>query len=286
MRQLWRCGVISGLGLLLVGALAGPAGAVQYLVTVSAGDNGDSHGGNNDDPDAHAEDSRAEMTGSEFYEATANTNGGQLHAHAARMGSLSNPTSSPRSVARIEETLHIDEVPTGPLTITATLGVDLEATADAGFGGIAKASAGLSLDGGTGNCAIALFDHNVSGFQDLSNCSAPGSSAAGGVITLVLTPQDLANRSYQIDIDAQVDAGFEGVNAINSAVATASGGTGLSRGAPQPPARLYLELDPPLAHHFTGSQTFFLVPEPGAPLLLAAGAATLGVAGARGRRRR
>lgn len=282
MRQ--RRSVIQGLGLVLAGVLAGsPASAVQYLVTVSAGANGDSHGGNNDDPDAHAEWSRMEMTGSEFYAATANANGGQLFAHAARMGTLSFTSAQPRSVARIEETLQIDEVATGPVTITASLGVGLQVVADAGFGGIARASAELTLNG---NCKTYLLEHNVQGSKDLSSCNVAGWSASAGTVTIVLTPDQLQTLGYEIDIEAQVDAGFEGVNAINSAVATASGGTGLSRGAPQTPGRLYLELDPPLAHHFTGSQTFFLVPEPGAPLLLAAGAATLSLAGAPGRRRR
>ena len=109
MRMKTRLGAIcAGLAL-----SASPAGAEQYNVIASAGNNGDSHTSNSD-PDAFADFSRTELGGEENYTASANANGGSLHASAARAGALSPATVTTRSAARIEETIHIDEAAERP----------------------------------------------------------------------------------------------------------------------------------------------------------------------------
>lgn len=282
MRMKTRLGAIcAGLAL-----SASPAGAEQYNVIASAGNNGDSHTSNSD-PDAFADFSRTELGGEENYTASANANGGSLHASAARAGTLSPATVTTRSAARIEETIHIDELPSGPVTITASIGVDLGATA---VGGFASASYSLDLDGGTGSCRAAAQAHSVQGLQDLSSCSALVGSSGGGSVSITLTPQQLQDRLFQIDIEAQVDANFENVTAGFEGAAHASGGAGLlalgPRGTEPVPSIVSVVLDPPLAHSYTGSMTSFpvLAPEPAAPLLLGVGAVVLRGARARSRR--
>jgi hypothetical protein len=95
-----------------------------------------------------------------------------------------------------------------------------------------------------------------------------------GAVELVVSRDDLIARGGQVDIQVHVSAQLESIGGIEGE-AYVGGGIPFSRGATPPPGRVYLELDPPLAHTFTGSLTDFPVPEPGAPLLLAAGGAAL-----------
>jgi hypothetical protein len=141
----------------------------------------------------------------------------------------------------------------------------------------------LSLGLGS-NCRAASSYHCSTGFSDTSFCSLATGSASSTGVSITYTPEQLLALGYEIDIQAQVDATFESVGSIIEASASASGGAGgLSagaRGAADPAGIVYVTLDPPLAHHYTGSMTAFLpVPEPGAPLLLAAGVGVLLAAG-------
>jgi hypothetical protein len=205
-----------------------------------------------------------------------------LFATASRAGTLPFLAYNPRSVARIEETIVFTEVPSGPVTIQATLGVDLEATAN---GGIAKAAAQLAL----GSCQTSIVQNTTTGFDHIPSCNfLPGSSASSSGVTLVLTPEQLADGGYEVDIDVQVEAGFElsFVNQIVEASASAAGGAGalggnlVALGGEPVAGILYIDINPPLMHHYVGEMTSFPVfaPEPGAPLLLAVGAAALAAA--------
>lgn len=257
---------VAGFGVWLALA-AGPAGAEQYLVNAAAGNNGDSHV-DNDDPDAFAEFQRSEMGGgAEFYQASADASTGTLFASASHADPLPPLTISTRAAAGIEETIHFDELPADSVTIRATLGVGVFASRKVGF---ANASARLDL----GGCYVTKSHNAVNGPDGGTNC--PG-QAGSDTIELVLTREQIM-ASNEIDISVQISAQLEAFGGLD-AEAVVSGGIPLARGAGPVPGVVYLELDPPLAISFTGSQTSFpvLVPEPGAPLLLAVGAAALAV---------
>jgi hypothetical protein len=266
----------TGLGLLLAGALAGaPAGAEQYLVNAAAGNNGDSHV-DNDDPDAFAEFQRSEMGGgAEFYQASANASSGTIFASASHTDPLPPLTISTRAAAGIEETIHFDELPADSVTVRATLGVGVFASRNVGF---ANASARLDL----GGCYVTKSHNAVSGPDGGTNC--PGQAGADTIELVLTREQIMANN--ELDISVQISAQLEAFGGLD-AEAHVGGGISLARGAGPVPGVVYLELDPPLAISFTGSQTSFPVPapEPGAPLLLAAGAAALAAGGRRGRQR-
>lgn len=267
----WRVAV-SGLGVWL--ALAtGPAGAEQYLVNAAAGNNGDS-AVNQDDPDAFAEFQRSEGGGAEFYQASADASSGSLFASASHSDPLPFLTISTRAAAGIEETIHFDELPADSVTIRATLGVGVYASRNVGF---ANASARLDL----GGCYVTKSYNAVDGPGGGTNCP----SGEGGTIELVLTREQIM-ASNGLDISVSISAQLEAFGGLD-AEAVVGAGVPLSRGAGPVPGQVFLELDPPLAISFTGSQTSFpvLAPEPGAPLLLAAGAAALAAGGRRRRQR-
>jgi hypothetical protein len=97
-----------------------------------------------------------------------------------------------------------------------------------------------------------------------------------------VTPEQLELASYEIYLTVNASASVEGPAQLQLASATVNGGAGTllakrraGRGSEPIPGIVYLEFDPPIAHSFTGPNTFFPVPEPGAPLLAAVGAATL-----------
>jgi hypothetical protein len=249
------------------------ADAERYLVNAAAGNDGDSHV-DNDDPDAYAEFQRSlKGGGAEFYEASADASSGSIFASASRTDPVPPGSVSTRSAASIEETIHFQELPADSVTIRATLGVGVTASRNVGF---ASASARLDL----GSCYVTRSYNAVSGASSGTNC--PGSE--DGTIELVLTRDDLLASSAQVDIQVHVSAQLESFGGLDAS-ASVGGGIPLSRGSGPAPGRIYLELDPPLAHSFTGSMTDFPVPEPGAPLLLAAGSAAL-LAARRATRRR
>jgi len=255
----WQVAV-TGFGVWLALA-AGPAGAEQYLVNAAAGNEGDS-AVNQDDPDAFAEFQRSEGGGAEFYQASADASSGSLFASASHTDPLPFLTISTRAAAGIEETIHFDELPADSVTIRATLGVGVFATRNVGF---ASASARLDL----GGCYVTKSHNAVTGPDGGTNC--PG--AGGDTVELVLTREQIM-ASNEIDISVQISAQLEAFGGLD-AEAYVGGGAPLARGAGPVPGVVYLELDPPLAISFTGSQTSFPVPEPGAPLLLAMGSAVL-----------
>jgi hypothetical protein len=265
------------LGLLLASALgAAEAGAEQYLVNAAAGNDGDAHV-NNDDPDAFAEFQRAEGGGAEFYQASADASSGSIFASASRTDPLPFLSISTRAAASIEETIHFDELPADSVTIEATLGVGVTASRNVG-----AASAFARLD--LGACSVTRSYNAASGPSSGTNCPAQGDPAAG-TITLVVTRDQLIATGGQVDIAVNVSAQLESLGGIDGQ-ALVAGGVPFSRGSQPTPGHVLLAIDPPLAHHFTGSMTSFLaVPEPGAPLLVAAGAAVLLAAG-RARRAR
>ena len=111
--------------------------------------------GNNDDPSVAASYAHDEANGSESYEAGANlSQGGALFATASRSGDLAAGTGSPRAAATFSETIFIDEVPSGPIVIRASFGVDVEATALGGFGAVAQANARLTLNAFAGHLHV------------------------------------------------------------------------------------------------------------------------------------
>jgi hypothetical protein len=275
----WILGSIVGSA--LAGFLPLPALAEQYALAAQAGGNGDGHL-NNDDPSVSASFAQGDANGNESYEAGADlTQGGALYARASRSGTFAGFTGSPRAAASFSETIFIDEVPSGPITIRASFGVDVEATATGGFGAVASANAQLRLNAFAGMCTSAVSAHSVNGFQDLSTCSAADSSASAGGIELVVTPETLADFNHQIYIDGSVEAKMDGLlQNLTEGNASATGGAGFAlarspRGTEVVPGLVYIEIDPPTAHHFVNELTVFAVPEPGAPLLAAVGAATL-----------
>jgi hypothetical protein len=251
-----------GLSLLTAAFGARTAAAAQYNVIATAGANGDSHE-NLDDPLAEA----TFEPGAESYAARANTAGGLLLATALRgPGALA--TGMKTSAARIEETIILEEVPSGPVTFSVTLAAELTATANAG---IALAESRVSVAG----CRSVLYLTSIQGVEDLSFC--PGGTAGGGTATITLSAAQLISSNLEIGLEAQVTAGFQLPELVTNGYASASGGVPLSvpRGGAPLPSTVYVNLDPPLAHHYAGSMTFFPVPEPGAPLLLAAGGVIL-----------
>lgn len=281
------------LGSIVGGALAGfmplPAHAEQYnLGALVAHGDGDTHE-NNDDPSVAASGAYAEANGSESYTAGADlSQGGALYATASRSGELVAGTDSPRAAAGFSETIFIDEVPSGPIVIRAFLGAVVQATATGGFGAVAQANASLRLDAFAGSCRAAMSANSVSGHEDNSSCSAANSSASAGLVELTVTPETLDDFNYQIYIDGSVEAKFEGVANLDQGSASATGGAGFAfarspRGTEVIPGLVYIEIDPPTAHSFVNELTVFPVPEPGAPLLAAVGAATLAACRRRGR---
>jgi hypothetical protein len=262
---------------ILVGTLlltgAGAALAEQYNVVASAGPDGDSHGGNNSDPDATASFMHVEGGGSEIYEAFADASSGSVLASALRVEPLPNGSNTTSSAALIEETIHFDELPDQSVTIRARLGVTVLATRKVGF---ASAHASLEL----GGCSVSRSYNAVTGATESNSC--PGGDT--GTIELVLTRDEIIAASGELDISVQVSAQLEASGGLNAS-ATAGGSGSLSRGGGPTPGLVQLSLDPPLAISFTGPNTQFpvLAPEPGAPLLAAAGAAVLCAAGRRRR---
>jgi hypothetical protein len=242
------------------------ADAEQYLVNAVAGNDGDAHV-NNDDPDAFAEFQRVQKGGGfELYQAGADASSGILYASASRTDPLPPAAISTRAAASIEETIHFDELPADSVTVMATLGVGVTASR---VTGAASASARLDL----GGCYVTRSYNAALGPDSGTNCPSQGDPGAG-TITLVLTRDQLIASGGQLDISVSVSAQLESLGGIEGE-AHVGGGIPFSRGATPTPGHVYLELDPPLAHSFTGSQTDFPVPEPGAPLLLAAGGAAL-----------
>jgi len=280
------------LGSVAVGALVGfaplSAGAEQYALACSAGPNGDGHV-NNQDASVVASFGQGDANGNESYEAGANlAEGGALFAQASRSGTFAGFTGSPRAAASFSETIIIDEVPSGPIVIRASFGVNVDATAIGGFGAVAQANAHLTLNAFAGSCTSAVSANSVSGHEDNSSCSAADSSASAAGIELTVTPEQIASIN-EVYIDGSVEAKFEGVANLTEGGASATGGAGFSfarspRGTEVIPGVVYIEIDPPTDHRFVNEEhTFFPVPEPGAPLLVAVGAATL--AACRRRRR-
>jgi hypothetical protein len=252
----------------MLGALAGfgplPAQAEQYNVVADAGNEGDSHGGDNSDPDAFATFQRSEGAGSEFYIAGADASNGSVFASASRTDPLPFLAISTRAAASIEETIHFDELPADSVTIRAGLAVSVTAFRNIGF-----ANAGGSIQ--VGSCTAGVGFNAVTGPTENSTC--PGSGP--GTIEMVLTRDQIIAMNGELDIEVHVSANLESQGGIDASASATGALPLLARGAEPPPGRAYLELDPPLAISYTGSNTFFPVPEPGAPLLVAVGAATL-----------
>jgi hypothetical protein len=252
----------------IVGALAAgsavPAAAEQYNVVASAGNDGDSHVDNND-PTAFAEFFRAEGGGAESYEASADASSGSISAYAAHADPLPPVTITTGAAAGIAETIHFDELPATSVTIRGVLAVETSAMRTVGF---ANASASLTI----GPCTASAAYNAVSGGTSGSNCPGAGPNS----IQLVLTRDQIIAANGELDIEVQVSAQLEAFGGLNAS-ASANGALPLllARGAQPPPGHAYLELDPPLQISYTGPNTFFPVPEPGAPLLAAVGAATL-----------
>ena len=271
--RMW--GVAAGLGL----ALAGGAGAERYLVSATAGGDGDGHT-NNDDPDAFAEFVRQDV-GQERYIASANAGSGSLFASASRADPLPFATISTTAGASIEETIHFTELPPNPtdtVSITATLGVAVSATATVGF---AKANGSVTLLGPGGSCTASTSTQ--SGTNE--SCQANAGFSEPGSVTLVVTRDQLVASGGEVDIIANVSAQLESSGGINGS-ASASGGTGFSRGGEPEPGTIHIDIDPPLAHTYTGSQTLFPAARARRTAPLAVGAATLAVARSRPAERR
>jgi hypothetical protein len=258
----WVLGSIFG-AIAVFGPLSAPA--EQYNVVASAGNDGDSHGGDNSDPDAFATFQRNEGGGAEFYTASADASVAAVSASASHTDPLPPAAISTSAAASIEETIHFDELPADSVTIRAGLDVTVTATRLAGF---ANAAGSIHV----GSCSAGVGFNAVNGPTESSNC--PGSGP--GTIEMVLTRDQILAMNGELDIEVHVSATLEAQGGLNAS-ASANGALPLliARGAEPPPGRAYLELDPPLQISYTGSQTFFPVPEPGAPLLAAAGAATL-----------
>lgn len=271
-------------GLLLVvvlGWASGPALAEQYLVNAAAGNEGDA-AVDQDDPDASASFSRVDV-GSELYEASADASSGGVFASASRTDPLPPAAISTRAAAGIEETIVFDELPADSVTIEATMGIEVFAARTVGA---ANASARLTLVASTGECSFLRSYNAALGPSEEPACNAIGGSAGGGTVTLVLTRDQLLASNLQVDIEINVSAQLESIGGIDGS-AIAAGGVGFSRG-PAVPGTVFVDIDPPLAHHYVGSMTAFptSVPEPGAPALLAVGAATLLACGRRRARAR
>lgn len=174
---------------------------------------------------------------------------------------------STSSAASIEETIHFDELPNDTVTIRATMDVSVSTSSVTGF---SLAFATMNL----GGCSVSTSSNNGGKASSQGSCDAIGAAAGCCTVTLVLSRDQLLAQNLQVDIIANVGASLESQGGINGQ-ALASGGFSLSRGGEPEPGTIHIDIDPPLAHHYTGSMTAFPVPEPGVPLLAAVGATTI-----------
>src|SRR5262249_40387966 len=140
----------------------------------------------------------------------------------SRSGTLPPSAISTTGAASILETLHIDELPSGPITVHATFGADAAATSTGGF---AHANASLVLNAfsaGTGTSSISA--NSGSAPLDLSTCNVPGSSSAASGMSVTLTPQQLMANAFQVHINIDASAQLESVDQIQEAEAQVTGG--------------------------------------------------------------
>ncbi|RIL08146.1 MAG: hypothetical protein DCC71_00690 [Proteobacteria bacterium] len=251
--------------LLVVGA-ASPshAGPPRYNVGATALSDGDSHQGDNSDPDAVAHASEAFEFGAATYDASADASSGALSAVASRSGELGFTANQRRSVARIEERIHFDAIPAGPVTIRAELSAAPEI---AGAGARAWATVRLHSTP-TSSCTGTTYV-SIDGEEVLAGCNF-GDGAGGGFAQITLTPQQLADAGYVVDVDAQVEANVEEVANGIEANASSAGVVSVS-------------VSPDTPHHYTGPNTAFPAPE--ADAALAGAAAAVALAALRSRRR-
>jgi hypothetical protein len=259
--RLWVLGSMVGA---LVGLVPLEARAEQYNVAVTAGNEGDSHGGDNSDPNAFALFQREDGAGAEFYEASADASAGSVYASASHVDPLPPAAVSTSAAATIAETLHFDELPADSVTIRAGLNVLVSATRIVGF---ANAAASIQI----GSCSAGIGHNAVTGPTQSSNCPGTGP----GTIEMVLTRDQIIAMNAELDIAVNVSASLEAQGGLNATALAGGALPLLARGADPPPGNAYLELDPPLQISYTGPNTFFPVPEAGAPLLAAVVAATL-----------
>jgi hypothetical protein len=255
-------------------AASEPVRAEQYGLAATAGGNGDAHTSN--------QDAVVFASGgngiNELYEASADlVNGGSFSVSAS--ASAPGPVLGGAGVS-IQETIHIDETPSGPITIHLTFGAEASAAATGGFAN-ASATAELNAFAGGKCTSQTSYVANV-GPSDLSSCVGADGSASSAGLSLTVTPEQLAQTFYEIYLTVNASVSLEGQAQLQFASGTVNGGAGTllakrrtGRGSEPLPGIIYLEFDPPIAHSFTGPNTFFPAPEPGAPLLAAVGAAVL-----------
>ncbi|MEB2344904.1 MAG: hypothetical protein OZ948_09195 [Deltaproteobacteria bacterium] len=143
---------------------------------------------------------------------------GALSAHAESVGIPPFAPISHSATARIEETIRLGPphpFPSGPVTVTAGIAADLAVLLG---GTVAKASGQVQIEPFSETCAASVStDAAPSGW-------CPAGSAGEGTVTRTFTLEELAARSYEIDVAGQVSATLELFAADGESSSSASGG--------------------------------------------------------------
>lgn len=181
------------------------------------------------------------------------------------------PSTSPRSVALIEEAID-PGLPTGDVTISATLTFDGSVSLESGSGDVdgGAVSALLDIDGCRVFFRRRFYSNGTSTDSPIDNCDSPTATASVGPGALSVTiTRSAASISglTRFYVETQIDAEATSLDYLDSGEWAVSGILDIAvSGAP---------------YSFT-SPTFLTVPEPAA---LAANVAVLGALAARTRRR-
>lgn len=206
--------------------------------------------------------------GSESYLSAANGGGG-LSASAAVTGVPPFVSCPDRAVAKLVETLKLPTAPfpNGPVTISVGMTADIQALTTGG--NTADASAVVRLEPFSMTCSAGTSVKGGPGG------SCPDGTVQGLSVTRTFSLQELSNRQWEIDVEAQVDATLESFHALGTSNASASAGiyVQVSGGGVE-------------SYTWTGTNTNIPTPEPGAGALGLASFASLAKLAARGRRRR
>ena len=258
---------ICAAGLAIALAVAGSARAANYQLVADAHCDGESTldvgVGSVSANDLNFDE--AGPGGSEAYSASASSSGA-LSASASSSGVPPFSVCSNRAVAKIVETLKLpnDPFPNGPVTITVGLGAGTSAGSSGGS--VANASAVVRLEPFSLSCSAG----QSANFGPSGSC--PGGVVSGLSVSRTFSLTELGQRSWEIDVEAQVDATLENFSQLGEATALASGG-------------LYVTVEGGgvASYTWTGTNTVIPTPEPGATLLATAAFAAL--AAVRRRRR-
>lgn len=238
-----------GIGLALACLVAPVAGAYQLAVTAGADGDG-TFSASVDELSAF----HVGVVEQGDYSASASAPSGGLSASTTvEAGGFT--VYQKRSVARIEERITFKSNPTGPVTVTVSLG----------FGGGANSTVGSAVAAGgvgTPGCSVYKSINSVTGANFIDNCiSFENSFGFETGVTRVLAPEN-ASFNDVLDVFAQVEA-YMNDGAIGAAIATGTLQVSISGTGGE---TILYQLQNPNS---------FTVPEPGASAIGAAALASL-----------